>query len=226
MRVTYREGKARFNAYLDEYAFLARGLLDLYEAIFDVRHLEAAARIAGTMIERFENGDGGFFFTSDDHETLLTRMLSHHDGALPSGAGVASEVLLRLAVHLDDERAREAARGTLLAYRPMVERMPSAYGALLAAADFDRGPVKEVAIAGDRGDARTAKLLEVVRRRYLPRLAVAQGDAGAAPGPSVLLRDKIPVDGNPTAYVCERYRCREPTSDPLALELLLDSESS
>jgi uncharacterized protein YyaL (SSP411 family) len=224
LRVTYREGTARLNAYLDEHAFLARGLLDLYEAGFDVRHLEASARFANTMIERFGNADGGFFFTSDDHEALLTRNLSHHDGALPSGAGVACEVLARLAVHLDDGRARETVQRTLRVYHPMAERMPSAYGALLAAADFERGPVKEVVIAGDRDDPLTAEMLAIVRGRFLPRLAIARCGGGESPGLSALLRDKKPIDGKPTAYVCQNYSCREPTSDPRALERLLDSD--
>jgi uncharacterized protein YyaL (SSP411 family) len=221
--VSYREGEARLNAYLDEYAFVGRGLLDLYEAGFEDRYLDAAAMLARALTEHFVDEErGGFFFTSDDHEALLARSRSQHDGALPSGAGVATELLLRLAVHLDDDRLRRVGLRALEAYRPLVARMPSAFAALLAAADFALDPGPEVAIVGDPGDPTFSALLAVARGRYLPRLVVAAGPEGAGEA-RPLLAGKPALDSKPTAYVCRDYACRAPTTDPGELERQLRS---
>jgi len=103
LRASWREGKAPLNAYLDDHAFLTRGLVDLYESSFDRRWLDTAAGIAGSLVDRFEDPErGGFFFTSRDHEKLLVRNRSLNDGAMPAGSGVAAEALLRVASHLDE----------------------------------------------------------------------------------------------------------------------------
>jgi uncharacterized protein YyaL (SSP411 family) len=221
--VSHRAGHSQLNAYLDDYAFLARGLLDLYEAGFEVQYLDAAGRIAQTLVARFEDREaGGFYFTSDDHEEVLTRNRSLHDGALPSGAGVAAEVLLRLAVHLDSTSLRAAAQRTIESARPSIQRVPSAHAALLTAADLAHGPLIEVAVVGELADPATRALLAVVRRRYLPRLVVAACDPGDETAGRPLLDGKTMLDGRPTAYVCQNYACREPTTDPAELALLLD----
>ena len=165
---------------------------------------------------------GGFFFTSEDHEALLSRNRSLHDGALPSGAGVAAETLLRLAAHLHDDELREPALGTLSAYRRPASRAPSAFASLLAAADFAEGPVPEIAIVGDPGDARTLGLLEAVRGRYLPNRVIAlarPGDEGTAPP---LLVGKTAVGGVPTAYLCRDFACDAPATEPESLARALD----
>jgi len=216
--VSYRRGQAQLNAYLDEHAFFARGLLDLYETAFELRYLEHAERLARTMIERFEDRDnGGFFFTSDDHEALLTRNRSLHDGALPAGASVAAEVLLRLAVHRRNEDLERAARRTLESYRPRVERMPSAFASLLLAAELAWRPPQEIAIVGPPTDPRTSELLSVVRShfRVCPVIQLSSSpvdDAGLA-----LLAGKKPIGDKPTAWVCRDYTCGKPTTDPAEL---------
>ena len=220
--VTYRAGAAKLNGYLDDYAFFGRGLVDLYEACFDVRYLELAETLARSLLRHFEDAAaGGFYFVSDDHEQLLARSLSGHDGALPSGAGVAAELLLRLGLHLDDEAFRSAADRALARYAPAVERAPSAFAALLAAADVAEGPMLEVAVVGDPRDAATRELLAVVHEKYRPRLALAAGAASAPERPLPLLEHKQSQDGRPTAFVCRAYACREPVTDPAALRRLL-----
>jgi len=221
LRVSWRDGTAQLNGYLDDYAFLARGLLDLYEACFDSRYLGEAESLARTMIERFEDtGNGGFWFTSDDHEQLLTRTRSRHDGALPSGSGVATELLLRLGVHLDATDLRDSARRALVGARPAVERMPSAFASLLRAADFAEGPVDEIAIVGQITDARTKALIDTVRERYLPRLAIALGKPGATIANHALLAGKSTPGDEPTAWVCRNYACSAPVTDPGELKKL------
>jgi uncharacterized protein YyaL (SSP411 family) len=223
LRASWRDGKAPLNAYLDDHAFLARGLLDLYESSFERRWLDAAAQIAGDLVERFEDRDrGGFFFTSIDHESLLVRTRSIHDGALPAGSGVAAETLLRLAGHLDDPRARDAALRTLRALRSNVEQAPSAFASLLVAAELAAAPPLQIAIVAERRDAGVDALLAEVRQRYLPNriieLAVGAGDREGLP----LLADRHPREDRPTAYVCRDYGCDAPTTEPGALGAALD----
>jgi uncharacterized protein YyaL (SSP411 family) len=221
--VSYRDGRAGLNGYLDDYAFLARGLLDLYEAGFDRRHLDACASIARSLVRHFEDAEaGGFLFVSDDHESLLTRNRSLHDGALPSGAGVAAELLLRLGVQLDDDGLKQAARRALTASEPHVRRFPAGHAALLTGSYLAAAPLAEVAVIGDAGAPETRALLEAVNRSYRPSLVLAV----AAPGDDVaalpLLRGKTTIDGGPAAHVCRDYACRRPTGDPVELVRMLE----
>jgi uncharacterized protein YyaL (SSP411 family) len=227
LRVAYRAGRAALNGYLDDYAFVARGLLDLYESGFDSAHLQAARGLAVTLLERFQDREtGGFYFTSDDHETLITRNRSLHDGALPSGAGVAAETLLRLAVLLDDDGLRQAALRTLTVHRAAVARMPSAHASMLTAADFAAGPVVELGLVGRMESAATNGLLGVIRGRYLPRRVVALRAPEADADEIALLRGKAAEEGRATAYVCRDYACRAPTTRPGELARLLDEGAS
>ena len=216
--VSFRDSQARLNAYLDDYAFLTRGLLDLYEAGFDPRHLERSEALAETMLARFENrASGGFYFTSDDHESLLTRNHSLHDGALPAGAGVAAEVLLRLAVHRRRDDFRRSAERAFEAYHPLVRRMPSAYASLLVAADLTVDAPQEIAIVGSPTDAATRGLLSVVRGRYRGCSVVQLASPPVNDERMALLFGKQQLEGRPTAYVCRDYACRHPTVDPAEL---------
>jgi uncharacterized protein len=217
LQVSWREGVASGNGFLDDYAFLARGLVDLYEADFDRRWLDEAAALARTMLERFEDREGGgFFFVSDDHEALLTRTRSVQDGALPAGSGVAAEALLRLAVHLDEGRLRQAAEAAMRALHPVAERSPSAFCALLAAADFLEGPIREIAVVGQSGEPGYEALLCAVRGRYEPNRVVA----AARPGEHTdlpLLAGKDLLNGRAAAYVCRNYACDAPITDPAGI---------
>jgi len=221
--VSYRDGQAKLNAYLDDYAFLGRGLLDLYEACFELDYLLDAERLARALLEHFQDPEhGAFFFVSDDHERLLTRNRSLHDGALPSGAGVAAELLLRLSTHLDDRSLREAATRALESYQPLVARSPAAFVAMLNAADLARGPMAEVAIVGDLGQPATRDLLAVVHESLRPRLTLAAGrDTPRRRLP--LLADRKMIDGRPAAYVCREYACQAPTNDPEELRRQLEA---
>ena len=201
-------------------------MLDLYEAGFDSRHLLWAERLAETLLARFENrSNGGFYFTSDDHESLLARHHSLHDSALPAGAGVAAELLLRLAVHRRREDFRASAERTLEALLPFVRRMPSAYASLLLAADLAVDPAQEIAILGAPGDVSTRELLSVVRGRYRGCTVVQVAGPPVEDKRLALLHGKQQIDGRPTAYVCRDYSCQQPTTDPGELARQLDDES-
>jgi uncharacterized protein YyaL (SSP411 family) len=216
--VSFRGGKAHLNAYLDDYAFLARGLLDLYESGFDRRDLDRAAALTRTMLGRFGDGHGGFHFTSDDHEAILARTRSTHDDAIPAGSAVAAETLLRLALHLDDAAFRKAGLATLAALRPLVERAPAGFASLLNASAYGPGKdVLEIALVGARDAAGTRSLLSTARARYIPARALEWFDPAAGPSDLPMLKGKMLLGGKPAAYVCRNYACDAPVTDPADL---------
>jgi len=215
--VTYRAGQAHLNAYLDDYAFYARACLDLYESAFDRRDLDRAAKLARTLCSRFADGQGGFHFTSDDHEAILTRSRSTFDDAIPSGASIATETLLRLALQLDDGGFRKAGLAALAALQPLASRVPSGFASLLNASAYAEDGVREIAVAGPAEAPATRALLAAARARYLPARALAWFDPGAGASDLPLLKGKTLSGGRPAAYVCRDYACDAPVTDPAAL---------
>jgi hypothetical protein len=212
---SYKDGRARFNGYLDDYSNLIDGLFALYELTFDYKWLEAAVRIADRMIEQFwDEKDGGFYFTGKDHESLLTRTKDFFDNATPSGNSVAADVLLRLAAVLDRPDYRKKAEDTFLTVAGLLKQYASGFGRLLAALDFFIGPSKEIALVGS-----PEPFLPALRQGYRPRVVVAAGSHDAI----ALLRDRPMVNGRPTAYICENFTCKQPVTDVSALEQQLNA---
>ena len=213
---SFKDGRARFNAYLDDYANLADGLFALYELTFDYKWLEAALRVADRMIEQFwDSENGGFYFTGKDHESLITRSKDFFDNATPSGNSVAADVLLRMAAVTDRRDYREKAEEVFGTAARLLKQYASGFGRMLAAVDFYVGPTKEIAIVGNP-DA----FLRILRNQYLPRAVVAGGPAGEI----ALLRDRPMIDGKPTAYVCENFSCKQPVTDVAAFEEQLKTD--
>ena len=210
----FKDGRARFNGYVDDYANFADGLFALYELTFDQKWLDHAVRITDRMVELFWDAeDGGFYFTSTDHESLIARTKDFFDTATPSGNSVAADVMLRLAAILDRRDYREKAGRILAKVSNFLRQYPTGFGRALAAADFQVGPSKEIALAG-KPDA----FLAILRKRFLPRAVVA-GGAGTN---IALLRGRPMVDGKPTAYVCENFACKQPVTDPAAFDAFED----
>jgi uncharacterized protein YyaL (SSP411 family) len=215
---TWKRGHAaRLNGYLEDHANVADGLLALYEATFDPRWLEAATELADIILERFADPEnGGFYDTSSDHETLITRPKDIFDNATPSGNSVAADVLLRLALLTAREEYRTAAEGVLRLLQQAMTRYPLGSARALDALDFLLGQPKEVAIVGPPGAADTEALRRAVFEPFLPNKVVV--GAGAA---SPLLEGRELRNGHATAYVCEHYVCQAPTSDPRELRRML-----
>jgi uncharacterized protein YyaL (SSP411 family) len=215
---TWKRGhEARLNGYLEDHANVADGLLALYEATFDSRWLEAATQLADTILERFADPEnGGFYDTSRDHETLITRPKDIFDNATPSGNSVAADLLLRLALITDRQEYRSAAEGVLRPLQQSMTRYPLGFARALNALDFLLGQPKEVAIVGPPGAADTEALRRAVFEPFVPNKVVA--GAGAA---SPLLEGRELRNGHATAYVCEHYVCQAPTSDPGELRRML-----
>ncbi|HZT41329.1 MAG TPA: thioredoxin domain-containing protein [Chthonomonadaceae bacterium] len=220
---TYRNGTAKLNGYLEDYAFYAEGLCRLYEATFDVRWLDAARSLVESMLAHFGDSEQpGFFATSDDHETLIQRLKDWDDNATPGGNSVAVEVLLRLAHLIGDDSYRQRAEAILRKLGMALERHPLGFARMLGALDFYLSTPKEIALIGDPVEPETQALIRAVFRPYLPNKVVALALSPEAAPPSLpLLADRPLRNGHPTAYVCENFTCKEPVTDPAALETQL-----
>jgi uncharacterized protein len=221
---TYKDGRAALNAYLEDHAFLVEALLVLYEATFETRWFTEARALAEAMIDRFGSADGGFFDTSNDHESLIVRPRSLEDHPIPSGSSSAAHGLERLTAFTGERRYEQHANEVLRLLAQPAARHPQAFGHLLQAMRFHFGPQREIALVGTELDALTA----VVRARFRPLAVLAgmrPGDAEAQAAVP-LLQGREPQNGRPAAYVCENFTCRMPVTEPQALEAELAPQSS
>jgi hypothetical protein len=219
---TYRAGKAHLNAYLEDHAYLCDALIDLYEAGGDLQHLNWAADLAARVMMDYSSPDGGGFFTvAADHEDLIVRRRSGHDGAVPNANSVAAYALARLSFHLDKDGLRAAASEAIEAYGTAIERHPRAYSMALVAGDLlMNGPV-EVALIGAAEDVGLAALQRVVNDAYLPNRVIAYSIPTAEGQIHPLAEGKELIGGKAAAYVCRDFACAQPVTDPddLAREL-------
>ncbi|MGH2839224.1 MAG: thioredoxin domain-containing protein, partial [Solirubrobacteraceae bacterium] len=214
---TYNAGEAKLNAYLEDHAFLLEALITLYEATFEPRWFAAARELADTMIERFGDPEhGGFFQTSSDHEQLVARRKEIDDAPIPSGQSSAAYGLLRFAALTGEARYEEQALGVLRLIGDLLRRSPIAFGHLLQVLDFHLATVQEVALVGED----TSALQRVVRGTFRPHVVLAGGD-GSDAGGIPLLEGRAARSGQAAAYVCERFTCQQPVTEPGELETLL-----
>jgi uncharacterized protein YyaL (SSP411 family) len=214
----YREGESAIPGLLDDYAFFTWGLLELYEATFDVSYLREALDLTDLLLTHFRDPEGGAFYLSPDYgETLLVRAKEAHDGAVPSGNSVAMMNLLRLGRMTGRAELEEHAAGVATAFSGLVARSASAFTALLAAVAFAEGPSHEIVVVGEQGTPDTDAMLSAIGRKFLPngvvlfRQAGREGDELSDLAPFV--RDLRSIDGKATAYVCRGRRCDLPTTD-------------
>jgi uncharacterized protein YyaL (SSP411 family) len=219
----WRDGRTSGPAYLDDHALMAAACLDLYETTFEVRWFEQARGLADTIIEQFGDQAGGFYQTGRDTEQLVIRPKDLFDTAIPSGSSAAADVLLRLAFLTGEASYERAAVSSLRLVRDMMARAPTGLGHALGVLDRYVGPSLEVAIAGEPGDPATGRLVDEVWSRYLPNVVLAAASPGDAEAAKAipLLQGRDPVDGLPAAYVCERFACRRPVTEPGELAGLL-----
>jgi hypothetical protein len=216
----WRAGTAKVRAFVEDYAHVAGGLVDLYETTFDPRWLREALALAERMTERFEDKEEGGFFTADGSDPhLIVRRKDLYDGATPSGNSAAAFALLRLAAHFDRDDLRESAMRAIAAAGAYLTRMPAAVHHHLCAVAYALAPAREIAVIGDAKDETTRAMLAVAWRRYpAPRaIASASGEIDGLP----LLRGKKSIDGKPTAYVCENYACAAPATSAEELKAQL-----
>ncbi|HEX6291138.1 MAG TPA: thioredoxin domain-containing protein [Herpetosiphonaceae bacterium] len=213
---TYKDGQAKIRGFLSDYALYAEGLLALYRATCETRWLSAARDLAEHMLDHFwDDTDGGFFQTSDEHETLIARPKDLFDEAVPSGNAVAAHVLLQLAALVGDPEYDRRGRATIELVTGGIQRYPSAFATMLNALDFALATPREIAIVGDRADPATQRMLAALDERFLPNVIVAAAapDDTAAVELIPLLRDRPQQHAQPTAYVCRSFVCSLPTTD-------------
>ena len=222
---TWRNGEAKLNGYLEDYACLADGLISLHEATLEPRWLQDAVGLANGMVDLFwDDAVGGFYDTGKDHEELVIRPRDVFDNAQPCGGSVATDVLLRLGVITGNDDFAAKGATPLRAMQQMLGRAPSATGHWLGALDFYVSLPREIVIVGPASDPATGAMLDEVSKRFMPnRVLVGVADSANPPlKDSPLLEQRIMQDGMPTAYVCENYACQLPVTDPAALSAQLD----
>jgi uncharacterized protein YyaL (SSP411 family) len=218
---TWKDGRAHLNGYADDYAHLAEGLLSSYEATFVDLYFVTARELVDELQTHFADPEGGFYETSDDHETLITRPHSDQDNAVPGGGSMATTVLFRLAAITGESRYYDAALAAVSRLVNQIGRFPTGYAQWLVALEFHFGEPREIAIVGDREHPARAALLQVVNSSFRPAHVLAAGPA-ADITPVPLLRGRSVVDGLPTAYVCRNFVCDLPVTDPEELARQLE----
>ncbi len=213
-----KDGEVKVPGFLDDYAFLAAGLLDLYEATFDVRYLREADRLAREAIVLFgDENSGGFYLTAaDDDPNVLVRSRGDYDGAEPSGNSVMALVLLRLGGLFHDDELTAMARRTLDLFMPRIERYPMMAPLMVSAAMAASRPPRQIVIAAAPDADATNRLVEQIRTAYLPDTSIVFVPADGA---DAWLRERldliegmVPVDGRAAAYVCENFICHRPVT--------------
>jgi uncharacterized protein YyaL (SSP411 family) len=229
LRRRYRDGDSAIGGFLDDYAFLVQGLLDLYESSFDVQWLIWAVRLQEEQDRLFwDSRRGGYFATTSADTSILFRTREDYDGAEPSPNSVAAMNLLRLGEMTDRKAWREEAEKTLATFGPRLEQVPEAMPQMAAALDFSLSKILQIIIAGDAAAPDTRELQRLVSERYLPNkiLLAADGGAGQKQIGAWLpfLAGVTRKDGKATAYICENYSCKLPTTDPKTVARLLDRE--
>jgi uncharacterized protein YyaL (SSP411 family) len=211
----YREGEAAVPAMLDDYAFLIWGLLELYEAVFEVDFLKTALDLADSTVNHFlDKKEGGFFFAADDGEEILFRQKDSYDGAIPSGNSVMMLNLLRLTRITGRSDLEQKAIGVSRAFARNIGQLPSAYSQLMVALEFLAGPQFEIVVAGKPGAQDTQEMLDAVRRSFLPNRVLLLRPQGAGSGAIAAIapytKDMKADGGRATAYVCRNFACAKP----------------
>jgi uncharacterized protein YyaL (SSP411 family) len=210
----YKDGLARFNGYLDDYACLIDGLTRLYEASGEPRWIEAALGLCDVMVAEFRDPEqGGFFYTGRSHEALIARQKDAYDNATPSGNAMAATALLRLAALTGRDDFADTGRETLQSVHVVLEQAPMAAGQSLIALDFLLGPTREFAVLAGTDPTEHRVALETIAGHFLPHKVVAPAvaeTAGRLAGTTPLLADRTARGGRVTTYICERLACQAP----------------
>ncbi len=213
---TYRAGKAHLDAYLEDYAYLAEALIDLYEAGGPPRYLTESVRLVEILLADFADAESGAFYsTARDHESLIVRHREGIDGATPSGNATAASALARLSFHFDREDLRAAAEQAISVYGKQIGQYSHAFAKSLTVVGLLLEGPTELALIGTGGEARFEALRGEVGRHYLPNRIIAHHDPAAGdPPPFPLLEGKRLVNGQAVLYVCQNFACQAPITDP------------
>lgn len=210
---SWRNGQAQHFAYLEDYAALVQGLLSLYQSDPNVEWFKQARKLTNDMISAFQDThSGGFFDTRHDHEDLLVRPKDIQDNATPSGNALAAHALLQLFSFTGDNSYREIAERMLGSIQTTAVRYPTAFAEWLCALDFAQGEITEVALLGDLSQPGMDNLIDALWSAYRPRCVVAISSYPPDRDAPEILMNRPLMNGEPTAYVCQQFICREPVN--------------
>jgi uncharacterized protein YyaL (SSP411 family) len=223
---SYREGRSNVEGFADDYALVVRGLLDLYEASFDVEWLKLALELQQTQDRLFlDQKNGGYFSNSGRDESVFVRMKDDNDGAEPAASSIAALNLLRLSQIYEDPKLAERAKSTIDAFATILLQFPSGMPQMLVAVENSLGKPRQIVIAGKRDSPETKALVKEVHRHFLPSAIVILADANEGQRylgeKNQAIRAMSPVEGKPAAYVCKNFTCKAPVTDPKQLGELL-----
>jgi uncharacterized protein YyaL (SSP411 family) len=214
LKRSWREGMAKQDAFLEDYAGLALGFLTLYQADPDPQWYQVSIQLLKEVQDHFTDPVGGFFDTRDNSESLLYRPKDLQDTATPSGGALAVLLLLKLASYENRSDWRTHAETILSFNIGLITRYPSTFAQWLCDVDFALGPVTEVAVLGNLDDSASRGLLEPLWRGFFPRSVIAASSYPPLAGSPALLSDRPLLNGRPTAYVCQGFVCRLPVNEP------------
>ena len=222
----FRNGRSDIEGFADDYAFVIQGLLDLYEASFNIDWLKFAIELQQTQNRLFfDEQNGGYFSTSGKESSVPLRLKDDNDSAEPAASSVAALNLLRLAQFRNDKQLDERGRKTIDAFGPTLSHFASAMPQMLVALDYSLAKPHQIVIAGNIGNEQTKALLREVHRHFMPNKILILADGGN--GQSYLgetneaIRAMSPINDKAAAYVCENFTCKAPVTDPTRLAELL-----
>jgi uncharacterized protein YyaL (SSP411 family) len=221
LKRSWRQGKAINEVFLEDYAALILGLLELYQTDFQTKWFSSAQELAEEMVGLFEDPNGGFFDTSKEGEVLLLRPKDLQDNATPSGNALACEALLKLAALSENGTYRDRAEKSLRLIASHALRYPTSFGRWLSAADFALGNVKQVAVVYRSEPEEAHELLKTIYSEYRPNMVVAASSQPPSENAPSLLLERPLRAGKPTIYVCEGFVCKVPVNAISALQGLL-----
>jgi uncharacterized protein YyaL (SSP411 family) len=221
---SWKDGKAKVEGFLEDYAFIADAFLSLYLTNFNPKIFETARSLAETILERFQDKkDGGFYDTPEGDTSLFVRPKTIFDYSTPSGGSAAARVLQTIGNYTGDSRFREAAKKAIASAAILLEQQPMALCGWLEALDSYLSAPIEVALVGEPESPDLKKMLSVIFEPYRPDLVVALQPAGSDYSDKIpLLSDKTALRGQSTAYVCRERVCLKPLTGPMALANILD----
>lgn len=213
LRRAWRDNQTTSQVFLEDYAALILGLLELYQTDFNTKWFSAAKDLADEMTEKFHDPDGGFFDAPNDAEELLLRPKEVQDNATPCGNSLACEALIKLAAFTDEGRYRDLAEDSVKQISSFVMRYPLGFARWLSAAENLLGTMKQVALLGAAGEENRERMLKTLRADYRPGMVVAAASYPIQENSPVLLKDRRPSGQKTTAYVCEGFVCKQPVTE-------------
>jgi uncharacterized protein len=213
LRRAWRDGKTTNEVFLEDYAALILGLIELYQTDFDNKWFSSAKELADEMIGRFSDPDGGFFDTPYGGDVLLIRPKEVQDNATPSGNSLACDALLKLAAYTDEGKYRDIAEGSLALITDFALQYPLGFAKWLSVAENALGHIRQVAVIGEADDDTFKRMTKVIHEGYRPDVVVAASSLPIKENSPALLEDRPMINGQVTAYVCEGFVCKRPATE-------------